>query len=129
MNNHQSEPQRCTVYYDGACPLCSREIAIYQKWKGGEQMNWVDASQCDQEQLGEYLTREQALARLHCRDEGGNLLEGAQAFIAIWSRLRGLTYLTPLLSNSVILKVLECAYRGFLHIRRRLYEHQSRANS
>jgi predicted DCC family thiol-disulfide oxidoreductase YuxK len=120
MDNQQSQSKQCTVYYDGACPLCSREIAIYQKWKGGEQVNWVDASRCEVEQLGDNLTRAQALARLHCRDEAGNLVDGARAFVAIWARLRGLSYLTPLLSNKVALSLLERCYKGFLKLRQRL---------
>ena len=129
MDNQQSQSKQCTVYYDGACPLCSREIAIYQKWKGGEQVNWVDASRCEVEQLGDDLTRDQALARLHCRDETGNLVDGARAFVAIWARLRGLSYLTPLLSNKVALSLLERCYKGFLKLRPRLQARKKSTNS
>lgn len=129
MDNPQLQSERCTVYYDGACPLCSREIAIYQKWNGGEQMNWVDASRCAPEQLGENLTREQALARLHCRDEAGKLVDGAEAFVEIWSRLSGLSYLTPLLSNKLVLRLLERCYRVFLSVRRRIHSRKISANS
>lgn len=92
-------------------------------------MNWVDASRCDPEQLGGNLTREQALARLHCRDEAGNLIDGAEAFVEIWSRLRWLSYLTPLLSSKLVLRVLERCYRGFLSVRRRIHSRKISANS
>ena len=36
MNN------QAVVLYDGACPVCSREIAHYRRRKGSERINWVD---------------------------------------------------------------------------------------
>lgn len=117
MKNPNQTKAACTIYFDGACPICSKEIATYRKWKGGEQLVWVDASQCTDDELGENLTRQQALARLHCRDATGELVDGAAAFVAIWSHLRGLSYLSPLLSRPLILAMLERIYRGFLKLR------------
>lgn len=37
----------CTVYYDGACPLCQREISFYRQRKGAEAVRWVDVAQDD----------------------------------------------------------------------------------
>ena len=31
-----------TVYYDGACPLCRREIGFYRDCRGAEAVAWVD---------------------------------------------------------------------------------------
>jgi hypothetical protein len=50
-----------TVYYDGACPVCSREIAHYQRLPGAQACQWVDAAQCPPEALGPGLARAQAL--------------------------------------------------------------------
>jgi hypothetical protein len=36
----------CTVYFDGMCPVCSREIATYRQLHGGGAINWVDALRC-----------------------------------------------------------------------------------
>lgn len=121
--------QKCTVYYDGSCPICSKEIALYQAWRGGEHMNWVDASQCEQEALGADLTRAQALARLHCRDQAGNLIDGARAFVTIWSHLRWLSYLSPILSNSLVLRGLEFFYTCFLKLRKQISTRRQNFNS
>ena len=31
-----SQPPALTVYFDGACPVCSREIAMYRRQPGAE---------------------------------------------------------------------------------------------
>jgi predicted DCC family thiol-disulfide oxidoreductase YuxK len=56
-----------TVYYDGACPICSREIAQYRKVHGAERLDFVDAAACDANGLGPGLSRDAALARMHVR--------------------------------------------------------------
>ena len=33
-----------TLYYDGACPLCAREIAFYRNLKGASDIRWTDVS-------------------------------------------------------------------------------------
>ena len=33
-----------TIYYDGSCPLCRREIAFYRRQPGSERLDWMDVS-------------------------------------------------------------------------------------
>lgn len=40
-----SSNQRTTVYYDGLCLLCSREITHYKKMKGSENINFIDITE------------------------------------------------------------------------------------
>lgn len=120
MPTHNQSKSNCTIYFDGACPLCSKEIALYQKWEGGEKLNWVDASKCSDEELGANLSRSEALARLHCRNEQGQLVHGAAAFVVIWSRLRGLNLMSRIFASRPALAFLELCYRGFLMLRRKL---------
>lgn len=105
------------VYYDGACPLCSREIAAYQRSLGAEQLRWVDAAACPGPALGPQLPREAALARLHVRLPDGRLLSGAAAFVAIWQRLPAFHMLARLARLPGAVTVMEAAYRGFLALR------------
>ena len=107
----------CTVYFDGACPICSKEITTYQNLKGGDTINWVDASACQEQDLGTALNRRSALARLHVRDAKGNLVDGAAAFVEMWKHLPALSWLTPILSNRLALGMLDLMYAFFLRIR------------
>ncbi len=107
----------CTVYFDGACPVCSREIATYQRLRGGETVTWIDASSCDDATLGDGLDRKAALQRLTIRDANGQLVSGAAAFVQIWTHLPAFAWATPLLSTRPVLAVLEVCYKLFLRIR------------
>lgn len=107
----------CTVYFDGACPLCSREIATYQKQRGSDTIDWVDASSCTADVLGAGLDRGTAMAKLNVRDANGKLISGAAAFLFIWRQLPAFAWLVPLLSNRVMLPILNFCYDIFLKIR------------
>jgi len=107
----------CTVYFDGACPICSKEIGTYQKLKGGDRIQWVDASTCQEQELGTALHRQTALARLHVRDAQGNLVQGAAAFIEMWKHLPALAWLTPFLSHRFAIAFLDVMYDLFLRVR------------
>ena len=53
---------RPTTYYDGACPLCAREIGFYRRQNGADRICWVDISDIDTVDVAPDLSREQALA-------------------------------------------------------------------
>lgn len=106
-----------TVYYDGACPLCSREIAMYRRLAGSDALRWVDIHGAGPAELGPGLTCEIALERFHVRDEGGRLVVGAAAFVEIWRRLPSLRWLARVAERPPVCWLLEPAYRIFLRIR------------
>lgn len=112
-----TSPATCTVYFDGACPLCRREIAHYQRRASGADIQWIDASACDDGALGNGLTRAAALSRLHVRAADGSLVFGAAAFAAIWARVPGYGWAASVASRRPVLRLLEMAYSGFLRLR------------
>lgn len=107
----------CVVYFDGACPLCRREIAHYRSQAGAAAIAWVDAAECDTVELGSGLSRGEALARLHARRADGSLVSGVAAFAVIWSRLPAYRWLAPLVLYRPVLSVLEASYTAFLRLR------------
>jgi predicted DCC family thiol-disulfide oxidoreductase YuxK len=115
--SHTTEPKP-TLYYDGGCPVCSREIAMYQRQAGADQVAWVDVSRCDAAELGEGLSREAAMARLHLRAPDGSLVSGAAAFTGLWRTLPSWAWLGRLLGSRATLWLLDAAYRFFLVVRR-----------
>ena len=108
-----------TLYFDGACPVCSREVAMDQRQPGADGVRWVDVAQCEASDLGTGLTREAAMARLHLRRPDGSLVSGAQAFTALWKTLPRWSWLGRLLGSGPGLWLLESGYRNFLFLRRR----------
>lgn len=111
-----AEKITCTVYFDGSCPLCTREISYYQAQVGAQAISFVDVSLPDAE-LGPGLERAQSLARLHVRDSAGQLVSGAAAFVSVWRSLPRFSWLARIARLPGVLLLLEGGYRGFLVIR------------
>ena len=107
-----------TIYYDGSCPLCRREIAFYRRQPGSERLDWMDVSAgaC----LGEGLSCDAAMRRFHVREASGRLLNGGAAFARLWRALPGWRLLGWLMAWPPMSWVLELAYRAFLPLRPRL---------
>jgi len=109
-----------TVYFDGSCPLCRREIGYYQKRRGADTINWVDLTAADENSvcaLGEDLTCDEALARFHVRKPDGTLADGAAGFVELWKALPAFKWLGRLVSIPPILWVAERSYDLFLNVR------------
>ena len=116
MKENATSPE-LTVYYDGGCPICRREIAGYRRVDGAERLDWVDVSTADDAALGAGLTAEAAIRRMHVRDADGRLVDGAAAFARIWSSLPRTRLLGRVAGTGPALAVLEPAYRLFLKVR------------
>ncbi|MGK7294212.1 MAG: thiol-disulfide oxidoreductase DCC family protein [Candidatus Wenzhouxiangella sp. M2_3B_020] len=102
-----------TVWYDGGCPLCVREIALMDRLDRHDRIEFVDI---DREDASCPLDRELMLARMHAR-EGDELVDGAAAFAAMWRQIPVLRPLGLAARNRAVLWALERAYRGFLVVR------------
>jgi demethoxyubiquinone hydroxylase (CLK1/Coq7/Cat5 family) len=106
-----------TVYFDGACPLCRREIAWYRRRPGSEAITWIDVSQSPPGALGPDLCEKAAMARFHVRLADGRLVSGARAFGELWKHLPGLQMLGRLARMPLLETFFEGAYRTFLRAR------------
>lgn len=106
-----------TVYYDGVCPVCSREIAIYRRQPGAERCVWIDASSCHESALGAGLSRHDALGRFHVRRADGELANGMRGFAALWCALPRMAWVGRIASFRPISALLDAAYAVFLRLR------------
>lgn len=111
-------PETCdalTVMFDGACPLCRREVGLYQSLTPLETVAWLDVSEVS----ASLAPQDQAryMARFHVRQKDGRLLSGAAAFVALWLVMPGWRWLGKVGSLPGVTPVLELLYRGFLHLR------------
>jgi predicted DCC family thiol-disulfide oxidoreductase YuxK len=106
-----------TVWYDGACPLCVREIAIMRRLDRTQRIAFVDVAP---EGAACPIDRALLLARFHAREAGGPVLDGAAAFAAMWRAIPALRWLGLLARNRLVLAGLERLYALFLKVRPRL---------
>lgn len=112
-----------TVFYDGGCPLCRREISFYRRRRGADAIRWTDVSALSAEtpvvtdRAGETLSQCDAMARFHVQTASGEIKSGAAAFAALWRGLPSFALLGHIASWRPITTVMEWGYRGFLKVR------------
>jgi predicted DCC family thiol-disulfide oxidoreductase YuxK len=105
------------VWYDGACPLCLREIALMRRLDRRGSITFIDVAagadpSCPVDQA-------QVLTRFHA-EEDGVIHDGAAAFAAMWRAIPLLRPLGLAARSPAVLRVLEAAYLRFLKLRPRL---------
>jgi predicted DCC family thiol-disulfide oxidoreductase YuxK len=109
----QASAPAVTVWYDGACPLCTREIALMRRLDRRARIQFVDvadpSSSCP-------LDRSELLARFHA-EEQGRMLSGAAAFAAMWRAIPVLRPLGLLARFGPVERLLERLYVHFLRWR------------
>jgi predicted DCC family thiol-disulfide oxidoreductase YuxK len=116
MNSPVNARTPVSVFFDGSCPLCRREVRMYQKIASSVPIHWIDVSSNLQENTTGRSCA-QLMSRFHVRTADGVLLSGARAFIALWLVFPGWRWLGRLGSLPLMPTVLELLYRGFLRIR------------
>lgn len=118
LSSQADEP--LTVLYDGACPLCRREIDHLSRLadrRGGSGLCFVDVNADGGGRVRNPAERATLLARFHVERADGSRLAGAAAFVAMWARLPGWRWLARAARWPGVLTVMEWAYRGFLRVR------------
>lgn len=104
-----------TVMFDGGCPLCRREIGLYQSLTPLQPVSWQDVSQ----DTAGLSPADQSLymARFHVRLQDGQIFSGAAAFVALWLAMPGWRWLGRVGRIPGVTPLLELTYRGFLQMR------------
>ncbi|MEM9501234.1 MAG: DUF393 domain-containing protein [Pseudomonadota bacterium] len=105
------------VWFDGACPLCQREISLMRRLDTEGAIDFVDVS--DNGDPSCPIDQAELLARFHA-EEDGKVLSGAAAFAAMWRAIPSMRRLGLMARNKTVLCVLEWLYVRFLKIRPRL---------
>lgn len=102
-----------TVFYDGKCGLCRREIAHYQRIAPREQFVWHDitADPSSIESLG--IRYADGLKLLHAQDVRGTLHVGVDAFLIIWKQLPRWHVLAAIIALPGIRILANLAYQLF----------------
>ena len=94
------------VWYDGACPLCTREIALMRRLDRRGAITFVDVAAGADPTCP--IDRARLLARFHAEEEG-RVLSGAAAFAAMWRAIPLLRPLGLAARHRLVLALLEAA--------------------
>lgn len=106
---------RLTVWFDGACPLCRREIGLMRRLDRRGAIDFVDIASGAEGVCP--IDRQELLRRFHAQERDGPILVGAAAFAAMWRAIPILRPLGILARWPPLLALLDVAYRGFLKVR------------
>ncbi|MDJ0978705.1 MAG: DUF393 domain-containing protein [Erythrobacter sp.] len=108
---------KVTVWYDGACPLCLREIGVMRRLDKKGVIDFVDVSDSADPKCP--IDQAELLARFHA-EEDGEIVSGAAAFAAMWRAIPLLRPLGLIARNRLVLGALEMLYIQFLKVRPQL---------
>lgn len=106
-----------TVFYDGNCGLCAKEIAHYKRIAHNGAFNWVDITQNIKPLNDLNITLEQAMKKLHTQDANGKIYIGIDSFILIWKHLPYFKPLGYIVSLPIIKHIASFAYYKFANWR------------
>ncbi|MBS8261809.1 DUF393 domain-containing protein [Roseibium polysiphoniae] len=98
-----------TVYYDGKCGLCAREIAFFQKRKASNPIRWNDVARAPETLAGSGLSQAEALMFMRVANNKG--------------QFRGWRLLARLLQFPLLHPLASHLYRLFAKLRFRAYPH------
>ncbi|GAB4576628.1 MAG: DUF393 domain-containing protein [Roseibium sp.] len=112
-----------SVYYDGKCGLCSREIEYFKRRAPRNPVAWHDIARDPGPLDGTGLSQAEALLYMRVRDDAGTLHSGVDAFIVLWGQFRGWHLLAGILSLPGIHLSASAAYRFFAKVRFQRHPH------
>lgn len=117
---------RIKVLYDGACPLCRREAAIWQRLdRGRRRIALVDIASVDFQAAECGISRADAMAEIHGTLPSGAVVRGMEVFRRAYAAV-GLGWLLAPTAWPLLRPCFDRAYRWFARNRSRLTGRSSR---
>jgi predicted DCC family thiol-disulfide oxidoreductase YuxK len=107
------------IFYDGACPLCLREMRMIQGRDRRRRIRFVDIAAADFDAASVGLSWQTLMDRIHGRLPDGTLVEGVEVFRRLYAAI-GFGPLVALTRLPGIRQLLDLAYRAFARHRLRL---------
>ena len=112
-----------TVYYDGKCGLCSKEIEHYRRSADEGRFIWQDITESVEGLEECNVSLAQGLKLLHAKDHEGRMYTGVDAFILIWSNMHYWKILAKITSLPIFYQATSTLYRIFAEWRFKRLEH------
>jgi len=112
-----------TVFYDGKCGLCSKEIDHYKSIAPDGIFIWEDITQSTTALNKEGINLADGLKLLHAKNNNGKMHIGLDAFILIWGQLKRWKILSSLDSLPIVYQLTTLAYKAFANWRFKRLSH------
>jgi len=123
MSKFQRSPIMISVFFDGKCNLCSKEIDYYQRIAPKNTFNWVDITKTPGELDKFEIKLSDGLRLMHVADSNGNIFTGVDAFIIMWKQIKYWKILGLFVSLPIVKQIANLLYRYFADWRFNRYEH------
>ena len=108
-----------TIFFDGACPICNREIALMKRLDRRRQLEFCDFSAQEYDAASSGFAAADLGAVIHARWADGTVIAGVEVFRAMWEAV-GLGFLARLSRHSLVEPLVLKAYAWFARNRLRL---------
>jgi predicted DCC family thiol-disulfide oxidoreductase YuxK len=108
-----------TVFFDGACPICTREIALMRRLDRRRQLDFCDFSAQEYDVASRGFSIEDLGTVIHARWADGSVITGVEVFRAMWEAV-GLGFLARLSRLALVEPLALNAYAWFARNRLRL---------
>lgn len=109
-----------TIYFDGLCQLCSREIDLFRRLAPAGSLVYVDIAADDFDPEAHGVDAEDVHRTMHVRDESGELRTGLDALIAMWEVVPVFRWLATFANLPLFRPVAEVGYAFFAWLRPKL---------
>ena len=96
------------VYFNNSCKICKAEIDLYKKEKV-DGIDWIDITNNNLAERETSKSDKQLLRRLHVI-ENEKVIEGAEAFLALWKKMPKYKFLYNFFKLPIIFSIFSIAY-------------------
>ena len=116
-NSSTQTTRSLTVFFDGSCPICSKEINFYKMRAGADELSWVDVSDEEIPIPIQTRSREELMARFHVLSSSGELVSGGAAFAELWASLPAFKIFGKIFKLPILRYLIDVGYDIFLTLR------------
>ena len=106
------------VYFNNSCKICKAEIDLYKK-EQIQEIEWIDITNNELAKKETSRNSKELLRRLHVK-ENEKVIEGAEAFLALWKKMPKYKFLYNFFKLPIIFNLFSFGYEVvafFLYIK------------
>ena len=96
------------VYFNNSCKICKAEIDLYKKEKI-QEIEWIDITNNELAKKETSRNSKELLRRLHVKEDE-KVIEGAEAFLALWKKMPKYKFLYNFFKLPIIFNLFSFGY-------------------